>query len=239
MNLFNDMIKKSFVFSFFIGVLFLAPYPVYATVVQKDLQQWSVVTLKKDLPHHFKLYAEAQPRVGDDITRLDRLLLRHAIGYQVSPSISIWQGYAWTPTFLDAKYRSNFNNEDRLWQQILLENHFKRFGLTNRTRLEERFIEKAGGTAVRARHMLRVSYPLDKEKKWTLIGSQEVFFNLNDTTSGPQSGFDQSRTFLGINRKINTHINVEAGYMADYVNRYNANPDRLNHIIMAGLNVQL
>jgi hypothetical protein len=213
--------------------------PVKAKDVENDLQQWTVVTLKKDLPHHFKLYIEAQPRTGQNITHIDRLLLRPALGYQLTPSVSLWQGYAWTPTFMNSKHKPDFNSEQRIWQQVLVENHFKHLDMTNRTRLEERFIEGAGNTAVRARHMLRLAYPLGSSEKWSLVGYEEAFVNLNDTRIGPQAGFDQSRTFFGLNRKINRHLNAEAGYMANYVNRHNPTPDKLNHVLLVGLNVQL
>src|SRR5690606_2349588 len=99
------------------------------------------------------------------------------------------------------------------------DNKIRKLSLTNRTRLEERFIEDTGGASIRGRHMLRGSYPVGKSQKWSLVAYDELFVNFNSVSNGPASGLDQNRAFAGINRKLNEHANVEAGYMMNYVNR--------------------
>lgn len=207
--------------------------------ITNDLQQWDIVTLRADLPHKVLLYAEVQPRMGDGISHLDRFLIRPAIGYQLTPKLSVWQGYAWTPTFLSNKNEGHFNSEQRLFQQLLREDKLNKLSLTNRTRLEERFINGSSSMSVRVRHMLRLSYPICKSEKWSLVGYEELFWNLSNAVGGPQAGFDQSRTFVGLNRKISKHLSIEAGYMANYVNRYNSMPDKLNHIVLLGINMRI
>ena len=209
----------------------------HAEAVDNDLQTWEIVTLRVEMPHKLLLYGEVQPRVGlegsPDNNGLDRIILRPAVGYQLTPNVSLWQGYAWTPSF-----NPDYNSEHRLFQQLLVENKVKKLSLTNRSRLEERFIDGAGGTSVRARHMARVAYPLGKSGKWSAVGYDEFFVNLNDTRSGPQSGFDQNRVFVGLNRTLNERLNVEAGYLVNYLNRDNAE-DKLQHVILAWVNVKL
>jgi hypothetical protein len=227
-----------------LGVLMLllmghSPSALARQNTEDDLQQWTVVTFKADLPHKLRLYAEVQPRLGHNIQGVDRLLLRPAIGYQLTPAISLWQGYAWTPTFLDGNGNAHFNDEHRIFQQVLIENKWDRLKLTNRTRLEERFIEGARDTAVRARHMTRLAYAFDHDKKWSLVGYDELFWNLNDTQKGPQSGFDQNRSFLGVNRKLTPNLDVEAGYLLDFVNRAIPKPDKANHALLIGVNYHL
>ncbi|MBS0152220.1 MAG: DUF2490 domain-containing protein [Nitrospira sp.] len=36
---------------------------------------------------------------GDDVTNIDQLLLRPALGYQLTENLSLWQGYAWVGHF--------------------------------------------------------------------------------------------------------------------------------------------
>lgn len=204
---------------------------------EQDLQQWDIVTLRTPLSPDKKWqgYLEVQPRMDllnkNDQGYMAALLIRPAIGYQLNRHVSVWQGYAWTPT-----YQPTFRNEHRIFQQLLLENKIKKLTLINRTRLEERFIENAGGTAVRGRHLLRFAYPLDKRQQWSAVIYDEAFVNFNSPPRGPQSGFDQNRAFAGLNRKLGKHANLEAGYMAQYVNRADPLPDRLNHIILLNLN---
>jgi hypothetical protein len=68
-----------------------------------DFQSWTLVTAQAilDADKKWLLYAEAQPRIGNDVSRLERLLLRPALGYNYSTSTTFYLGGAWTPTFYD------------------------------------------------------------------------------------------------------------------------------------------
>jgi Protein of unknown function (DUF2490) len=217
------------------SLLGLLPVKGWADDMEHELQNWNMVTLRVDAPHRLSLYVEGQSRTGLGLEKnegMDRLLVRGALGYRVTPWMSLWQGYAWTPS-----YRPQFQNENRLFQQLLLENKVKKLTVINRTRLEERFIEDAGATSMRFRHMLRLSYPLDKAQKWSAVAYDEYFVNLNRTPAGPRGGFDQNRIFVGLNRRLSKQVNAEAGYMFAHVNRHGGTPDKSNHIILLTLNM--
>ena len=118
-----------------------------------DGQVWMQGIVRVALPGRFRLWLEAQPRVGGDGIR--QLLLRPAIGWQVTPSWTIWQGYGFTPSF------QPWRSENRLYQESLLDHSFGALRMINRTRLEERFIEGVDGVSLRARHLLRFTHPID------------------------------------------------------------------------------
>lgn len=220
---------------FLAGFSALLPAKAWADDADNELQNWDMVTLRVDAPHRLSIYAEGQARTGFGLEKnegMDRLLARGALGYRVTPWMSLWQGAVWTPS-----YRPQFHNENRLFQQLLLENRLKKLIVINRTRLEERFIENAGATSLRFRHMVRLAYPLDKAQKWSAVTFDEYFVNLNRTPSGPRGGFDQNRLFVGINRKLTEQVNAEAGYMLVCVNRHQGMPDKTNHVILLTLNV--
>lgn len=205
-----------------------------------DLQNWDVVTLAFPLTPDKKVLfsGDVQVRVGrlqDRGTRNDytQLILRPVVGYQLTPKVSIWQGYAWTPTFEPKNL-----NEHRIFQQLQIKNKFHKLELVNRSRLEERWIENTGKTSIRFRHLLRVMHPIDKKERWFLVGSNEIFVALNGVPNGPAAGFDQNRLFAGVNRKLNQNMNMEAGYMNQYVNTRDPVSDRMNHIIWLGVNFQ-
>lgn len=202
-----------------------------------NLQLWVPVIFNSKISKRVLGSVEVQPRVilsgTNDPNALTTLILRPMLGVQVSKAVSIWQGYGWTPAF-----NPGFRSENRLFQQLLVENKFRYFTLSNRTRLEERFIQRAGETSFRGRHRLLVKVPLGNGK-WSLLTYDEIFVNLNDTPSGPKSGFDQNRLFVGINRKLNQYLDMEIGYLHNYVNNAGPARDRLNHAILLGLNVQV
>lgn len=190
-----------------------------------DGQLWFPLYNKLYLPGNFRGWLEVNPRFGNNVSEIDQLLLRPAIGYQISPSFSIWQGYAWV-----TNYEPRFRDEHRLYQQLSYRRSFTRFRISSRTRFEERFIRNARGTALRAREMVRGDIPFGPNKHWALVIYDEVFINLNTIRSGPESGFDQNRFFVGINRKLNDSVRVDFGYQNQTINT--KGPNTMNHIIL-------
>jgi hypothetical protein len=196
-----------------------------------DSQLWTQFVLNGRFQNGVRIAVEAQPRVGDNFQRLSLLILRPVVGYQVTRNMSLWIGYGWTPSFLP-----DFNNEHRVFQQVLFEDRYRRIGLINRTRLEERVIEGAGGTSVRLRHMLRAVLPLDSQRRWSAVGQNELFVNLNSTARGPQSGFDQNRIYVGGLYDVDRHTRVELGYQANFINAPRSRPDRRLDTLLLAVN---
>lgn len=185
--------------------------PVHAD--ETDTQQWSLLTIDTNFSKRWRGYFEVQPRFGEDISHLERIIVRPAIGYRLNSKVSIWQGYGWVPQFEPVS-----GTEHRSYQQLLYEDTVGKTGIISRTRLEERFIDGAGGTALRLRSMIRALHPISADRRWALAISDEVFWNLNDTDSGPVSGFDQNRLFLGVSRQVNPELRVETGYLMSHIN---------------------
>ena len=192
------------------GVLAAAPLPARA---EADLQAWTLLTLQGHMTSRSRLYAELQPRVAlVPDAHLDRLLVRAALGWDLGREITVWLGYAWTPTF-----PAGFVDEKRPFQQLTIGTRGAAGAMQNRTRIEQRFIE-GSDLSLRLRHMLRVQRPVEAGSRWLLVAYDELFVNLNDATGGPSAGFDQNRTYVGAGRVID-RVTLEAGYMLDAVAR--------------------
>jgi hypothetical protein len=214
-----------------LGLLFAAlPSRAYDT----DSQLWAQFVLNGRYPNGVRFALEAQPRLGDNFQRFSLLLLRPVVGYQVTPKMSLWLGYGWTPSFLP-----EFNNEHRVFQQMLFEDRYQRVSLINRTRFEQRSIEGAGGTSLRLRHFIRASLPLDSRGRWAAVAFNELFLNLNNTPNGPQSGFDQNRVYLGGAYNVDKHTRLELGYLASFINPPRNRPDRRFDVLMITVNYNL
>ena len=207
---------------------------------RSDFRLWTPVYLTVKLPSRFLAYMEANPRIADDVTNIDQLLLRPAIGYQLTEHLSLWQGYAWVGNFNQPHTapQSPFFQENRIFQQAIYTQKFGSFNFMSRTRLEERWIEHADGTAVRFRQMLKLSYPLPMAPDWALVGYDEIFINLNTvgvpSGKGPGAGIDQNRFFLGVNKSFNQYFNVDLGYQNQMLNSRNlpGNANLINHILL-------
>ena len=202
--------------------------PAARAGIDHDGQFWFPLYNRFSLSENVKGWAEVNPRFGDDMSEIHQLLLRPALGYQIRPNLSIWQGYAWI-----TNYEPRFSDEHRLYQQLSYRLGFTNVNFSSRTRMEERFIRNTRGVALRAREFLRANFPLDEHKKWAFVLYDEVFVTLNTIRNGPRAGFDQNRLFVGINRKINPHLSVDVGYQNQIINTRGPRfADVMNHILL-------
>ncbi|MDH4155449.1 MAG: DUF2490 domain-containing protein [Nitrospira sp.] len=223
-----------------IGVTPVQAYEQLGPNTRSDFRLWAPVYLTVNLPNRFLAYMEVNTRIGDDVTNIDQLLLRPAIGYKLTDNISIWQGYAWVGNFNQSHTfpQSPFFEENRIYQQVNYTTKLGDFKFLSRTRLEERWIEHADGTAVRFRQMFRFTYPLPMAPDIGLVVYDEIFANANTVGSikgkGPQAGFDQNRFFLGINKTFNQYLNVDLGYQNQLLNQRSlpGNANLVNHILL-------
>jgi hypothetical protein len=201
-----------------------------------DFQSWNLVTatVNLDQQRNWFLYGEVQPRVGDDISRLERLLLRSALGYNVNARLALSLGYGWTPTFINASYDENFRNENRIWQQALYRHDLWGLQWQHRLRQEQRIIEDASGTSNRTRYLLRGSYGLSGNGDLGLTGYNEIFVTENGTTKGPIGGFDRDRFFFGPYLTSGPG-RYEIGYSGEYARQF-GNDSRMINAIMLSTN---
>ena len=198
------------------------------STVNQDFRLWAPVYLTVPLSPSFIGYMEVNPRFGDDVSELDQLLLRPAVGYKLTDHLSLWQGYAWI-----GNYQPSFREENRLFQQLLYRRKFPFVKVFSRSRLEERFIDNTDGTSVRARTMLRGDFPLPNAPEWAFVVYDEIFMNVNSVGNGPDSGFDQNRFFLGMNREFTKYFNMDLGYQIQALNgRQSGLVNQINNIIL-------
>jgi len=171
--------------------------------------------------------AELQPRWREEGDNLDQLIIRPAIFYKIDGKSSVWFGYEKVINHPGGKAAFD---EHRLWQQYSYTfDPINTVTMQNRTRLEERRVEQGQETGFRLRQMLKANKPLVANPKISLIVSDELFINFNDTDWGARSGFDQNRLFLGAGYVFNPIVKLEAGYLNQYVN---SNPvDKMNHVL--------
>lgn len=204
----------------------------YAETIE-DGRAWLNLTLTGALPaENWRWYAELQPRLREEGSHLDQVLLRPAIYYNLTKQSSVWAGYAHVITHPAGK--SAFD-EHRLWQQYLYQ--FSPVGdlaIQSRTRVEQRFIENSDDTGYKLRQMFRVMMPsgIDSRLSWVLY--DEYFINLNQTDYGAQKGFDQNRAFVGANWTITPQAKFEFGYLNQHVKTKHA--DLVNHVLSSTFN---
>jgi Protein of unknown function (DUF2490) len=216
------------------------------STLSNDFRLWSPVFLTVPLSTSYIGYAEVNPRFGDDVSDLNQLILRTALGYKLNDNWSVWQGYAWNTVYQNANNQPDFTGEQRIYQQLSYKDKlpfletFPFIKLLSRSRLEERWIDHTSDTALRARTMLRVDVPLPMIPGWGFVTFDEIFFNLNGVSGGPEAGFDQNRWFIGFNREFMKQFNVDLGYQMQIINsRRDEMVNQINNCIMLNFFINL
>jgi hypothetical protein len=181
-----------------------------ASATEDDTQQWTTIKVKHKLDDRLTLSLASRLRFDEDVSRAKDLFLRPAVEVEVLPPFSLGLGYDYIYS-----YASNSSTEQRIWEQASVKLDLGDLSIANRLRIEQRFLDDADGVVVRARYRLRLVHPIGASP-WRLIGSDEVFANLNSQGAGPVSGFEQNRLFGGVGRTFWDRLWIEAGYQWGY-----------------------
>jgi hypothetical protein len=203
--------------------LYLFSFPVDAAT-QRDVQTWFNLTAMGNFHKQdktvtkIKYWLEGQQRLGGESSHFTQSLLRTALGYSLTKDLSLWVGYAWVLTSYPLTEHSF--KEDRIWEQLLWIKSKPSITLTSRTRMEQRFLENAHKKAYRARQLLKISLPLKKYPKFSLVTSDEVFVHKNNFIGRNSHGFDQNRFFVGLGYQFKPGFTAEIGYMNQYIRRF-------------------
>lgn len=181
-----------------------------ASATEDDTQQWTTIKVQHKLDDRLTLSLASRLRLDDDVSRAKDLYFRPAVEVEVLPPFSLGLGYDYIYSFA-----SNSSTEQRIWEQASLKLDMGDLSFGNRLRIEQRFLDDADGVVVRARYRLRLEHPLGASA-WKVIGSDEVFANLNSQGAGVVSGFEQNRLFGGVGRTFWDRLWIEVGYQWGY-----------------------
>jgi len=202
-----------------LAVLLGALRPSPARAQARESQLWTGAFLVAKDPRTAKeptglsLWVDFQVRRGEEGAVW---IGRPALGYRLSPAWSVWAGYAWVGTFVDADDRPDVI-EQRSWQQGLYTGTVGQLTYQVRPRLEQRF-RPGEDAALRARLLGRVNVAFWREGPLALAAWDEVFVSVGSTSWGSPGGFDQNRLFLGL-AYTQGIMRVELGYVGTTIRR--------------------
>ncbi|MGR9116266.1 MAG: DUF2490 domain-containing protein [Gammaproteobacteria bacterium] len=182
----------------------------------------------------FLLAATGEARFFDDFNHLSQGIIRLMPGFRFNENITLLFGYTWNPN--DRINGRNFHEHD-INQAFIWSLNPDWGQLKTRTMVEWRFVSNDSQLAVRLRQRIRAKYRLDAlDRRLSLVGSEEIFFNANTVDWGPEGGFDQNRAFAGFDWQIDDkgHFTLELGYLNQYIYQPNRS-DRLNHMLFTGI----
>jgi hypothetical protein len=208
--------------------------PAAAATVE-DEQVWINGTVMQTLNSGLAYFVEVQPRFGNGAGQLSQFLLRPAIGWKLSGKVTAYAGYAHVATPVDD---AADRNEERLFGQVSWTiGPIGRGTLSSRSRIEHRRQNNGGDTGWRLRQMLRYVHPIGAPQRIRALVSAEGFAALNDTDWGAAAGFDQVRSFAGVEVPMRGKSTLELGYLNQAIN----DPGRrirMNHVASASIFVR-
>lgn len=179
------------------------------------------------------IHNDNQWRSSDDIKHMQTLLLRVGVNVELNKSVIATAGYAYISNRRSVMDVTGYAPEHRIWQQLIVNHKISRIATAHRFRLEQRFISKSvvqnnelkndGSVfANRIRYFIRNVLPLKtgpKFEKGLFVALQnEVFLNIGNKANVNGEFFDQNRLYLAAGYRLNPKMDLEAGYMNQYIN---------------------
>ena len=168
-------------------------------------------------------------RLRDDSNGFNQSIIRPGLGCALTEEQTLWAGYSW---ILTSPVIGGDFDEHRFWQQWTATPSIGDWRFQHRSRIEQRWVETGDDVGLRWRQFARGQRILSHCPQWSLVMWDEVFFHLNDTDWGANTGLDQNRAFIGFGYKRCPHapVRTEVGYLNQFTNRRGGS-DEMNHIL--------
>ncbi|MFN5785644.1 MAG: DUF2490 domain-containing protein [Flavobacteriia bacterium] len=214
---------------------------------------WVMYTGNHKFSERWGLHTEYQWRRSDFFDHWQQSLLRLGVDHYLPSGVQLTIGYGWIKTFpYGSQPIAHYNNEHRIWQQLILKNKAGRVDFQHRYRLEQRFIENwdhSEGEWKQENHLFRqrvryrflVTVPLSRKE----LEDKTLFLALYDE---PFLGFgkgigknilDQNRLYSALGWRFNKTLNVQLGYMNQYVVKSDGIKAERNHTLQIGFTYNL
>jgi len=208
-----------------------------------QVHAWYVWNGQYQIRGKWGLYTEYHFRRANLLSEFQQSLLRVGLEYKLSPQVSGIMGYGLIHTGVYGEQPlAHPLVEHRLWQQVLWKYPNRIVNVSQRLRMEERFIASltdAGKTSLPIEYRIRYRLQLERnfgfgswlqpqKNFWCL--SNEVFGNL-----GPNAGLnrlDQNRFYLGLGHRFGKEWQVQAGYLRQFVVKKSGFEEEDNHTLM-------
>ncbi len=187
-----------------------------------DVGNWFIYFGNQKINQKWNWHNEVQYRNYNFIGDTNQLLLRTGIGYNLTENnnnLLLGYGFINTQKYLTNSDQKADTNEHRIYQQFITRQSISRVFIQHRYRLEERFI--ADDFQLRFRYFLGINIPINKstmdQNAIYLSSYNEIFINKENPL------FDRNRLYGAVGFVINKDFKIEAGFMAQTLEKSNRN----------------
>jgi hypothetical protein len=233
----------NFIRIFICSAIFLIGYIKTASAQTNELSGWAAWFHTQRFSKHWGVSFDGQFRSTHHAEYLKNVLLRPNLNYYFDGNKSATLGYAYVSTNgRTATGAKTFREENRIFEQfIITQKAGVNTAISHRLRLEQRYL---GATPTqqevfsqRVRYFIRGLIPFNNEPTFTngtfLALQNEVFANVQNKAKVNNHFFDQNRAYVAFGYRINKKIDVEAGYLNQYIQQTQAHT--INHIAQIAL----
>jgi hypothetical protein len=183
------------------------------------------------------LVSDVQLRSRDEWAGPRNLLVRPGLAWTYAPGHALSAGYAYIGTYnADAADAT----EHRSWQQYLSTYRLGRAAVTQRLRLEQRFIGRPGAPDVysdRFRWFSRVQLPITGLQPFTqgafVALQNEAMVNVSNREELNGHFFDQNRAYVAFGWRYGPRTDIEIGYLNQWLN--GRDRDTVNHVLQVAV----
>lgn len=170
------------------------------------------------LNNKWSLASDAQIRTKEWTNKWSQFLIRSGAGYSFNNRLTVTVGFAF---FKNAQYINKdllLKNEFRPWQEMSYQLSFNKTNFTQRLRTEQRFLQlveqnklsKKYQSIFRLRYKFEWQFPLKADHAKLLAGN-EIMVNPGQINNS--LFFDQNRTSVGVNFKLNSTSALQLQYI--------------------------
>jgi hypothetical protein len=207
---------------------------------------WAMYFGNHRISERWGIHTEYQWRRHDMFAKWQQSLMRVGVEYYLKNGLQFTVGYGWIRTFPYGAQPVAFTfDEHRIWQQMMFSHQFWRITLNHRYRLEQRFVETAlpkvdnepQRTAFQLRNRIRyrllLTFPLSRKE----MKDNTLFLGVYDEIFlgfGPNIGrnvLDQNRLYAALGWRFNKNLNLQAGYLNQYVIKTDGDHAERNHTL--------
>lgn len=184
-------------------------------IAQGEVGNWLMYFGQNRISDIWSLHTEFQHRNHTVLpTDKEQLLLRVGLNYHLSPSALVSAGYGYITSYdFDGDYRMADVKEQRIWQQLIMNNSLARTKFEHRYRLEQRWVD--GNYSNRIRYRLMAFIPLNTptiQPGTIFIGLyDEIFLNTRENF------FDRNRLYGALGYQISQATGIQAGMLHQQV----------------------
>ena len=184
--------------------------------------EWFALTTMSKVHKKVSIMLEGQFRYVEQMDPL-QFQLRTGVEYGLNKHWFVTLGYVYTWNEHYGKQPAAFvNNEHRIWEQVNYKNSYKRFFMSHRFRVEQRFIQEHSKTETsnaysnyqnRLRYRFMTNIPLNHAtmdaKTVYLNLYDEVFYGFGNTDTFNEP--DQNRIYLGFGYQFTKLVQAHVG----------------------------